>query len=62
MSPSTILVDVDAGVMTITLNRPERRNAWNETMASEMSDALDAAEANGRSIEVQARERDHTVR
>jgi enoyl-CoA hydratase/carnithine racemase len=33
-------VDVDAGVATITLNRPARRNAWSGTMAVEYRWAL----------------------
>lgn len=45
MSFETILTTTDNGVTTITLNRPERMNAWNETMASELSVALETAEA-----------------
>ncbi len=45
MAYETILTSVDDGVMTITLNRPERMNAWNEAMAAELSRALDTAEA-----------------
>ena len=45
MGFETILTNTDDGVTTITLNRPERMNAWNETMASEMSAALETAEA-----------------
>ncbi len=41
----TVLVDVADGVATITLNRPERMNAWNATLARELSTALDAADA-----------------
>ncbi|MDG2111854.1 MAG: enoyl-CoA hydratase-related protein [Actinomycetota bacterium] len=45
MSFETILTATDDGVTTITLNRPERMNAWNPTMAAELSTALEAAEA-----------------
>ena len=45
MAYETILTDTDDGVTTITLNRPERMNAWNATMASELSTALDETEA-----------------
>jgi len=36
----TILVERDAGVVTITLNRPDRRNAFNATMTEELLDAF----------------------
>ncbi len=39
-----ILYAVDAGVLTITLNRPERLNAWTETMGGELIAALDRAD------------------
>lgn len=41
------LVQVVAGgpVLTVTINRPERRNALNEAVAQGISDALDSAEA-----------------
>jgi 2-(1,2-epoxy-1,2-dihydrophenyl)acetyl-CoA isomerase len=32
----TILVERDAGVVTVTLNRPDRRNAFNATMTEEL--------------------------
>jgi 2-(1,2-epoxy-1,2-dihydrophenyl)acetyl-CoA isomerase len=32
----TILVERDAGVVTVTLNRPDRRNAFNATMVEEL--------------------------
>jgi enoyl-CoA hydratase/carnithine racemase len=41
----TIEVDHDRGVTTITLNRPEQRNAINLTMEQELHDAMFAAEA-----------------
>ena len=40
MSFETILVDVEDGIMTITMNRPERLNAWTHQMGSEMEAAL----------------------
>ncbi|MCP4226745.1 MAG: crotonase [Actinomycetia bacterium] len=45
MAYETILTDLEEGVCVITLNRPERMNAWNDTMASEMGLALDEAES-----------------
>ena len=41
----TILYDVNDRVLTITMNRPERLNAFNETMRLEMMDAFDRADA-----------------
>ena len=40
MAYEAILLDVQDRVATITLNRPERMNAWNQQMAAELSDAL----------------------
>jgi enoyl-CoA hydratase/carnithine racemase len=46
MSYETILFDVDAdGVATLTLNRPEKRNAWNRQMGLEIRAALKDADA-----------------
>jgi enoyl-CoA hydratase/carnithine racemase len=46
MSYDTILFDVDAdGVATLTLNRPEKRNAWNRHMGMEIRAALRDADA-----------------
>jgi enoyl-CoA hydratase/carnithine racemase len=39
-----ILYAVDDGVLTVTLNRPERLNAWTPTMGSELMEALDRAD------------------
>ena len=36
----TILVDVDGGVTTVTLNRPDQRNAINLAMEQELHDAM----------------------
>ena len=46
MAYETILLDIKDGVATITLNRPERMNAWTGEMANELSDALGACNAN----------------
>lgn len=40
MAPEALLFDVDQGVATVTLNRPERMNAWNDGMAAELREAL----------------------
>ena len=46
MSYETILFDVDPdGVATLTLNRPEKRNAWNRQMGMEIRQALRDADA-----------------
>lgn len=39
-----VLRDVDAGVCTLTLHSPERRNAWNYVMEAEYFEQLDAAD------------------
>ncbi|PRZ39692.1 enoyl-CoA hydratase/carnithine racemase [Antricoccus suffuscus] len=39
----TILYDVDDPIATITLNRPERLNAWTMTMSRELGHALTSA-------------------
>ena len=45
MKFETILYEVDEGILTITLNRPERLNAFNNRMRDEVISALDAADA-----------------
>ena len=40
MSYEAILLEIEDHVATITLNRPEQMNAWNQQMAGEISDAL----------------------
>ena len=40
-----ILYEVDDHVLTITLNRPDRLNAFTPTMGRELIEALDAADA-----------------
>jgi 2-(1,2-epoxy-1,2-dihydrophenyl)acetyl-CoA isomerase len=43
MAYSTIEFAIDAGVATIALNRPDKLNAFNETMHAELREALAAA-------------------
>jgi enoyl-CoA hydratase/carnithine racemase len=40
-----ITTELDAGLLTITLNRPDRRNAWTPTMNRELIEAVDRADA-----------------
>jgi len=40
-----IRYDVSDGILTITLNRPDRLNAWTATMGRELIEAFDAADA-----------------
>ena len=44
MTNTTVLTEQRDGVAVLTLNRPERLNAWNAAMAAELSRALDAAD------------------
>lgn len=44
MSPAPISTDIADGVMTLTLNRPDRLNAFTQTMLEAMIDALDRAD------------------
>ena len=46
MSYETLLVELRDGVATLTLNRPEARNALNQTMIRELGDALAGLEKN----------------
>jgi enoyl-CoA hydratase/carnithine racemase len=45
MNFQTIRYEVADGVLTITLNRPDRLNAWTPTMQAELIEALDQADA-----------------
>ena len=45
MSERQVLYEVDSGIATITLNRPERLNAWTGVMARELREAMESAEA-----------------
>jgi enoyl-CoA hydratase/carnithine racemase len=40
-----IIEQLEDGILTITLNRPDRLNAWTETMARELIEAFDRADA-----------------
>lgn len=45
MTDATIITDIADGIMTITLNRPERLNAFTGEMGREFMNALDMADA-----------------
>jgi enoyl-CoA hydratase/carnithine racemase len=45
MAYETILTSLDAGVLTLTLNRPEALNAYTATMGAELADAFVQADA-----------------
>jgi methylglutaconyl-CoA hydratase len=47
LSYKTILVEESASITTITLNRPERRNAMTPEMQTELTSALDEAASSG---------------
>ncbi len=47
MSTETIIVERDAGVVTVTLNRPERKNAGNGLMWQELYDTFSEEVAAG---------------
>lgn len=44
MAYKTIIYEVKDGILTLTLNRPEKLNAFNKDMRSEMIDAFDQAD------------------
>src|SRR5690606_2424214 len=46
MSDKPVLVDVADGVMTITLNRPEAKNAANRALAEGIAAAMDELDGN----------------
>lgn len=45
MTYTSIITDSADGIMTITLNQPDRLNAFTREMRQEMTDALDSADA-----------------
>ncbi|MCA9853445.1 MAG: enoyl-CoA hydratase/isomerase family protein, partial [Dehalococcoidia bacterium] len=45
MTYQAILYDVDQHVATITLNKPERLNAFDDEMLTEWADAIQVADA-----------------
>ncbi len=46
MSYATLLLDITDSIAVITLNRPDRMNAWNDQMAIDLSNALAACDKN----------------
>ena len=40
MSDTEVIIDVEDGVMTITMNRPEAKNAMNKSMSEGISAAI----------------------
>jgi len=46
MDYETLLTDLDAGILTVTLNRPERLNALNDAMWRDILALLDEVDAN----------------
>ncbi|HEX8581237.1 MAG TPA: enoyl-CoA hydratase-related protein, partial [Acidimicrobiales bacterium] len=44
MPPTQVATDVADGVLTITLDRPDRLNAFTATMLRELLDAFDRAD------------------
>lgn len=44
MENALILSHIEAGVLTITLNRPDRLNSFNDEMHHQLSEALTVAE------------------
>ena len=46
MSYETILVDSADAVCTLTLNRPQKLNAWTYQMSADLSDAIEKANSN----------------
>ena len=46
MEFATLLFDITDGIAVITLNRPDRMNAWNDQMAIDISNALSECDRN----------------
>ena len=46
VSEKSILKELSDGILTITLNRPDRMNAWTDQMFAQLLDAFDYADAN----------------
>ena len=46
MDYQTITTALDDGVLIITLNRPEKYNAWSYSMHGEMNHAVESANSN----------------
>jgi 2-(1,2-epoxy-1,2-dihydrophenyl)acetyl-CoA isomerase len=47
MTPQTLTCAIDGGVFVITLCRPEKMNAWNYQLHTELMHAIEAANADG---------------
>ena len=43
---NTIITEIDDGIMTLTLNRPDKMNSFTREMMSEMMAAFDESDAN----------------
>ena len=58
LAPTDILSHIDAGVMTLTINRLDKKNSITASMYSQLADALDAALADGtvRAVVIQGHE------
>ena len=46
MATETLLTELDAGIFTVTLNRPDRLNAFNATMMKELLEVFDEIDRN----------------
>src|SRR4029453_3731835 len=45
MTYETIRYEADGPILTVTLNRPEKLNAYTATMGAELADAIERADA-----------------